>query len=427
MPLLILPIAGGVFLMQGESSEPRFRGDLTSSRLSIGLNQANPIEVNGQDVDVDSVLSRGINWLVEAQHTSGAWGAGSHSRQNVRDPHAVKVDPATTSLAAMALLRAEGLNGKHREHLQKATEYILSTIEASDDNGPLITDVKGSQPQRKLGAWVDTSMAIQFLSRYKMRLAADAEIGPRVQAALDKAVEKLEKSQSQDGSWSASGWAGVLQSASGYTALEDAAKAGAKVNEKNLRSARKYQRENFNKETGKSRTDKAAGIEFYSLSSSQRAVAAPAKKAKDVFEEAIREGKLDEDEELNAENLQKLGLAESEAETLADAVETSRAQARRINDENVLRGFGNNGGEEFISYLQSTEAMAITGGKEYKEWNRKVAIRLGKIQNGEGYWSGHHCITSPVFCTAAVLLTLTVDNDLDMLMEKAESKDKGQG
>jgi hypothetical protein len=46
--------------------------------------------------------------------------------------------------------------------------------------------------------------------------------------------------------------------------------------------------------------------------------------------------------------------------------------------------------------------------------------RLQKIQNTDGSWSGHHCITSPVFCTSAVLLTLAADRDARMLRETAK-------
>jgi hypothetical protein len=34
---------------------------------------------------------------------------------------------------------------------------------------------------------------------------------------------------------------------------------------------------------------------------------------------------------------------------------------------------------------------------------------LNAIQNEDGSWSGQHCITGRTFCTAAALMTLTVD------------------
>src|ERR1041385_4040011 len=54
---------------------------------------------------VAASIEKGLTWIVKAQHPSGGWGAGSHSRQDVMDPHAVQADPATTAMVAMALLR----------------------------------------------------------------------------------------------------------------------------------------------------------------------------------------------------------------------------------------------------------------------------------------------------------------------------------
>src|SRR5688572_20840946 len=39
-------------------------------------------------------LDNGLRWLAKAQQNNGGWGAGSHSRQDILDPHAVNADPA---------------------------------------------------------------------------------------------------------------------------------------------------------------------------------------------------------------------------------------------------------------------------------------------------------------------------------------------
>jgi hypothetical protein len=44
-----------------------------------------------------------------------------------------------------------------------------------------------------------------------------------------------------------------------------------------------------------------------------------------------------------------------------------------------------------------------------------MSNRLERVQNADGSWSGHHCITSPVFSTAAVLMTLTADRGLELV------------
>ena len=35
--------------------------------------------------------------------------------------------------------------------------------------------------------------------------------------------------------------------------------------------------------------------------------------------------------------------------------------------------------------------------------------RLNRLQNGDGSWSGRHCIEGRTFCTGAALLTLMAD------------------
>src|SRR5690349_16206266 len=36
---------------------------------------------------VAASIEKGLTWIVSAQHPSGGWGAGSHRRQDVMDPH----------------------------------------------------------------------------------------------------------------------------------------------------------------------------------------------------------------------------------------------------------------------------------------------------------------------------------------------------
>ena len=89
-----------------------------------------------------------------------------------------------------------------------------------------------------------------------------------------------------------------------------------------------------------------------------------------------------------------------------------------MKDERVIAGFGNNGGEEFLSFMMTSESLVITGGEEWNKWKEKMHNMLSKIQNEDGSWNGHHCITSPVFCTAAAILSLTVENDRDLLIKE---------
>ena len=90
-------------------------------------------------------------------------------------------------------------------------------------------------------------------------------------------------------------------------------------------------------------------------------------------------------------------------------------------DARTISGFGSNGGEEFLSFLQTGESMVVNQDNDWEKWYDNVSGRLLTIQNQDGSWNGHHCITSPVFCTAVSLLILSIENDIDKLV------DLGQG
>ncbi|MGE4632024.1 MAG: hypothetical protein AAEJ47_03195 [Planctomycetota bacterium] len=362
-------------------------------------------------------VDKALDWLANAQHESGGWGSGSHSAQDIRDPHKVQTDPASTAFSGMALLR-EGSNpvtGKYMNHLRKATEYLVRVVSEADDNGPAITSLKGTQPQTKLGQFIDTSMTLQFLSRILPKLPESDALHQQVDQALDKCLAKLQNSQLADGSWGGGSWAGVLQSSVGCSALEWAAAAGKTVDKEALTRARDHQKGNFDAETGRSVAEDSAGIELYAFAGAQRAAASEAGAARQIIEDAKKEGRLDQDAECNAENLRLLGLDEPRAQTLAGAYAQNMAQLDRLNDERMLSGFGNNGGEEFLSYMLTSESLVLQGGNAWPKWKQKMNTRMGKIQIANGSWTGHHCITSPVFCTAAVIQCLTADRDEELL------------
>jgi len=370
-------------------------------------------------------LWKGIHWLAEAQHEGGGWGAGSHAKQQIRDPSKVQTDPATTSFAALALIRAghTPTGGKYKKTVLKATEYVVRAIEKSPDEGPRITDLKGTQPQAKLGQLVDTSLAVQLLSRVVPLLPRDHALHERADEALSKALGKLQKSQGKDGSWNArGGWAAVLQSSVSSNALELADVAGKPVSKDALERARAYQKGNLDRETGRAAVGASAGVELYAWAGAGRAAAGEARAAEEIVNGAKEAKKVPADAPVSEKTLRDAGVEAPKAARLAVAYEAARAQEKRLDDAGLLKGFGNNGGEEFLSYKMTSEALVIRGGEPWEKWNAKMHKLLKKVQRKDGSWTGHHCITSPVFCTAAVVATLTADRDVEVL-RKIAAKD----
>src|SRR5262249_44419245 len=89
--------------------------------------------------------------------------------------------------------------------------------------------------------------------------------------------------------------------------------------------------------------------------------------------------------------------------------EATAAVVKKLEDANFVRGFGTNGGEEFLSFMNIGEALLLKGGAEWKKWDKTMTETLTRIQDKDGSWSGHHCITGKTFCTSAALLVLMVD------------------
>ncbi len=368
-------------------------------------------------------IDRGLSWIIRAQNANGGWGAGSHSRQDIIDPHAVEPDPATTAMVAMAILRS-GSNlkgGTHSKELQKAIEFLLSAVENSQDESLNITNLTGTQIQMKLGQNIDVILTAQFLSNVLDYATDDKLLYQRIQRNLNTCVSKIQRAQDASGNIAGAGWAGVLQSSFAANALETAQAKGANVDNELLERSRQAQKNNYDTKTGDVNTDMGAGVMLYSISGSVRASAKEARLVEEEFEKAKREGRLLANAPVSAENLQRIGFDKDDALKYTTAYEVYQSAKEKAQRDDVMDGFGSNGGEEFLSYLQTGESMVIGKDEGWQKWYDNISGRMLKIQNNDGSWNGHHCITSPVFCTATSLLILSINNDIHKLTAIGEN------
>jgi hypothetical protein len=400
---LLEPIDGCVFMTA--------MGEQSSENFSIYKNDENLL-LSVRD---------GLRWLSDAQLPNGGYGAGSHNAQNERNPHAVAADPATTAMVAQAFLRSGTTltKGEYSKNLKNAINYLLETVEKTPKASQYITEVRGTQIQTKLGQNIDAVLTAQLLSNLLDRKLQGID-NKRIARALDICVAKIQASTDASGRQTGAGWAGVLQSGLATSALESAIAVGADVDEEVVERSKNYQKDNYDEKTGGVRAEDGAGVMLYAVSGSVRGSARDARKAEAAINKAKKEGKLDKNAPVTVDNLRQAGLSESEAMGYTTSYNVYQSAKKTAQRADVLNGFGNNGGEEFLSFLQTGESLLVNKDNEWKQWYDDMSGRILKIQNSDGSWNGHHCITSPVFCTATSLLLLTVENDIDFLSKIGE-------
>lgn len=371
--------------------------------------------------EIQPVVNDGLSWLAKAQLENGGFGAGSHNRQGEMNPHAVNADPATTSMVAMAILRCGSTlkKGEYKTQLKKALEFLLTQVESVSKDDAFITLEKGTQIQTKLGANIDAVLTAQFFSNI-LKEKLDRSTKKRVEKCLDVCVSKIQQATGKDGKMKGAGWAGVLQSGLATSALESAQSVGVTIDEVVVKAQRTYLKDNYDEKSNSVKTTDGAGIILYSVSNSARGSAKDARKAKELIAKAKKEGKLKKEDKVTVENLQDIGVSEQEAIAYTSSYNVYNASKTQAQRSDVISGFGNNGGEEFLSFLQTGESMVVNDDNDWKTWYDNVSGRLMKIQNEDGSWNGHHCITSPVFCTATSLLILSIENDIENLMQTGE-------
>lgn len=379
----------------------------------------------------DESLAAGLKYLLAQQHPDGGWGQGGGWRQNnsnsrngggrvegpnVEDPS----DLGNTSASVVTLLRAgeSPVEGQHREEMKKAFDFICQQVEKADQDSLYVTDVRDTQLQVKIGTYVDTFLAGWALSEIKDRLPDEAAEKRRA-AALDKVVAKIAHNQREDGSFANNnGWASVISQGLCNKALNTAARSGAKVTQETLDKAQKQNvagldvsKGSFSAPASSAAEPSSAGVSLYREAAKWNGLVENSKSnvtRKQAAEKTIADEKAPAQAKAQAQkDLDQIAGDDKATRAANDAV------AKKLSDSGYVAGFGNNGGEEYLSYMNVTEGMHERGGKEWEDWRAKMAKTVCGAQNEDGSWAGQHCITGRTFCTATALLTLLVDQAKD--------------
>lgn len=418
-----------------------------------------------------AAVKRGLEYLVKNQQEDGGWNQGGGWRTqtngqggrvegaNVEDPS----DIGNTCFALLALFRAghTPISGEYKAAVAKGLKFVLDKVEKADKDSLFVTDVKGTQLQSKIGPYVDTFLVNLVLA--EMRGSAGPE-EKRLTAALEKTMNKIVKHQNEQGGFANNGgWAPTLsvgicnksfararqngvqfddrvltrafdQSKMAAAGTAAAPAAGAATATKPAADSLAIGRPaatsgpapaaraefapgGFGGGTGD------AGVRLYSFGQGAgnaqdvvNGLKVDAEKAKEVLKDA-KAGK--EEKEVARKKLETFEKAAK------DNAKVQEQLAVNVRQPGFVAGFGSNGGEEFLSFLNISEALLVKGGKDWTDWDKKMTDGLEKAQDQNGSWNGQHCITGKTFCTAAALLVLMADRTpfpVDILKAQAEGK-----
>jgi hypothetical protein len=387
-------------------------------------------------------VKKGLAYLANQQHDDGGWGQGGGWRTNTQGNGRIEgkdvADPsdvASTCVATLALVRAGSTpkEGDHAKHIAKAVAFICSQIEKSDKKSIYITDIRGTQVQSKIGPYVDTFAALMTLSELKGKMQ-DEKAEARLVAAMNKVIGKIEDNQQKDGTFAGNeGWASVLSQGLCSKGLNRAAQSGFAVKSEVLARDGDQAAMGLDKKSGKfaaagslgapgKPAPSDAGVTIYNSSARTAALQEQVnslKKDEQKARDTLADGKATKDEKAKAkEHIDRLEVAQESQSAAVKGV------VSQVDDKGFIAGFGSNGGEEFLSYMNISETLVVKGGTDWEKWDKSIADNLNRVQDKDGGWSGQHCITGRTFCTAAALLTLMADRAPIPAVAKDSAKDK---
>lgn len=367
-----------------------------------------------------SVANQGLAWLAKTQNADGGWGQGGGWRTNTSGKQGGRVegdnvdDPSdigNTSIVLQCFLRsgAKLENGDYSAVTARAADFLLREIAKADADSLHVTSVRDTQLQSKIGLYVDTFLAAQILSDLKGKFPDPANEKKRAEL-LDMVVAKIAKHQQDDGAFAGNqGWAATLSQGLCSKALNSAWASGAKVDLAILEKDHKQNAEGLDRDTGVVAKSAVAdaGVDIYRYASKLGGMTRFRQnndgRRTELNATLVSPEATAEEKEAGKKELAEIKQADADQAVLLEQV------AGKVKEKAFVAGFGNNGGEEFISFMNIGEALHAKGGNDWIDWEKQMNATVAKAQNEDGSWAGQHCITGRTFCTATALMVIMSD------------------
>lgn len=403
---VFLCVAGIVLLAAGTREGTDDRAD-TEKTPKVAVTKEAVWATAVEPKSLSKNVQRGLAWLAQHQLESGGWGQGDESANmgggKMKDVPSV----ADTCTAALALLRSGSTpeKGEYARNILAAVRFVCAEVEASDTDSLYITKTRNTRVQSKLGPYIDTFMASLLLAEVQEKIADKKEL-QRVTAAIEKVMGKIQKNQRKDGTWDGRGWAPALSQSMAVKGLNRYAQTGGDVDEEVRARAEKYSREQYDRKSGAFAPAGSAGVKLYASAASLSAQSDSTntnKQKKDAVREKVKTATTQAAREEAQSTLDRYDAAEKDLKAAREAV------VKKLEDKQFIAGFGSNGGEEFLSYMNIGEGLVVDGGEAWVKWDEAISKNMNRIQNADGSWTGHHCITGRTFCTSSALLVMMVD------------------
>lgn len=303
----------------------------------------------------DRAVERGVDFLLKVLNRDGSCGVDIGQAPDI----------GCSCMMGLALqsMGNTPIEGPRSNELRRIQSFVIQQTEnmPSDD----ITNAQNTQLQRKIGRHAHSFFAALFLSQ----IVGEGSNPEPSRVALRRVVDAVVKAQTAQGDWGSSSWAPTLGTVMGWVCLRAADFAGMKVG---------------------TAPEKTAEHLIKKMQSSL-------KENRGWMHELYK----------NATGIRVLYAMKMEEEEVAQRAFKSVLEL--VNNKNA-QSFTQAGGEEFLAFHLITETMLQKGGSDWKKWYPGVRDNLVKVQNRDGSWTGHHCITSRTFCTAAAILVLTAPN-----------------